>query len=80
MSNTHPAKDGSPGKRHIQYVNFSKSESKTYMIHSPGHSSGECKVLGGFGTKYAADHPTKDRGSNTVPRKIFKKARKPRYY
>ena len=41
------------------------------MIHGAGNFSDECKVLGEFGTKYAAAHPTKDRGSNTIPRKSF---------
>ena len=43
------------------------------MIHSVGHYSDECKVLGGFGTTYAASQITKDCGSNPVPRKIFQK-------
>ena len=43
------------------------------MIHGVGHYSDECKVLGGFGTRYAAAQITKDRGSNPVSRKIFKK-------
>ena len=29
--------------------------------------------MGGFVTKYAAAQPTKDRGNNPVPRKIFHK-------
>ena len=43
------------------------------MIHGPGHSSDECKVLKTFGTKYAASQPTKDQGSNPIPRKVFYK-------
>ena len=43
------------------------------MIHGLRHSSDECKVLGEFLTKYAADQPTKNRGSNTIPKKGFHK-------
>ena len=43
------------------------------MIHGAGHYSDEYKVLGEFGTKYATDHPTKDRGRNPTPRKNFHK-------
>ena len=75
---THPAKDGSACKRRKQYVDRSKSESKTCMIHGDEHSSDECKVLGEFGTKYAASYPTKDRGSNLIPRIIFHKNKKTR--
>ena len=50
------------------------------MINGAGHSSYEFKVLGEFGTKYYAANPTKDRGSNPVPRKMIKKTVKPRYY
>ena len=41
------------------------------MIHGTGHYSDECKALGEFGTKYAADQPTKDHGSDPLPRKRF---------
>ena len=40
-SNTHPTKDGSADKRRKRYVDFSKSASKTFMIHGAGHSSDE---------------------------------------
>ena len=43
------------------------------MINGAGHSSYEFKVLGEFGTKYYAANPTKDRGSDPVPKKMFKK-------
>ena len=43
------------------------------MIHGPGHYSDECKVLGEFGTKYAAAQLTKDCGRNLIPRKEFQK-------
>ena len=38
-----------------------------------GHSSDYYKVLGKFGTKYAASDPTKERGKNPIPRKMFQK-------
>ena len=44
---------------------------KTCLIHGPGSSSEECKVIGDFGTKYATSRPTKDRGSNPIPKKCF---------
>ena len=72
-SNTRPATDGSAVNCRKQYVYFSKSEFKTCMIHSIGHSSDECKVLGEFRTNYAASQTTKYRGRNPVPRKIFQK-------
>ena len=37
----------------------------------PGHSSDECKILGKFGTKYYASQPTKNRGSNPIPKKGY---------
>ena len=43
------------------------------MIHVAGNSSGECKVLGGFGTKYAAAQPNKYHGNNPLTRKILQK-------
>ena len=46
-----------------------KSRKHTCLIHGPGYSSEERKVLGDFGTKYANSRPTKDRGSSPVPRK-----------
>ena len=51
LSNTHPAKDESAGKRHKWYVYLLKSASKTCMIYGAGNSSDECTVLGEFGTK-----------------------------
>ena len=71
LPNTHPLKYVSAGKRHKRYVDISKSESKTCMLHGAGHSSDECKVLGKFGTKYTAFHTTKGCRINTVPEKIF---------
>ena len=47
------------------YVDYPKGNSKpTCLIHNPGHSSYECKVLGDFGSKYAIIMPTKDHGHN----------------
>ena len=43
------------------------------MIHCIGHSSDECKILGGFGTKYTAAQPTNNRGSNPIPKKVIRK-------
>ena len=43
-----------------RYVDHPKDISKlTCLIHGPGHSSYECKVLGNFGSKYSKRRPTK---------------------
>ena len=42
------------------------------MSHGIGHYSDECKVLGDFGTKYAAAQLTKTHGSNRIPKTGFK--------
>ena len=60
---------GSAGKRRKQYVYRLKVESKTCLIHGPVHSSGECKVLIYFGTKYAKVKSTNDHGNHPVARK-----------
>ena len=44
---------------------------KTCLIHGPGHSSDECKVLGDFDHEYAKGKLTKDHGNNPVPRNKF---------
>ena len=42
------------GKRRKMYLDHLNDRSKlTCLIHDPGHSSDECKVLGRFGNKYA---------------------------
>ena len=47
------------------YVDHSEDRSKpTCIIHGPGNSSDECKVLGDFGSKYSKIRPTKDRGKD----------------
>ena len=70
-SNTLPAKDGSYGKRRKLYVDCSENALKTCMIHGDGHSSGECKFLGKFGTKYAAAQPVKVGVIDPIPSKTF---------
>ena len=61
----------SAGKRRNIYVDPPKSESKTCLIHGPGYSSDEWKVLGDFGSKYVEIRPTKDCGQNPLPRNKF---------
>ena len=70
-SNTHPEKYESAGKCRKRYVDCSKSASKHCMIRGLGHSSDEYKVLVKFGTKYPADQPMKNRGSNPIPKKGY---------
>ena len=73
LSNNHPAKDESTRKRSKRYVDCPKSARKHSMIHGLGHYSDEFKVLGKFGTKYAAANPTKNRGRNPTPKKGYHK-------
>ena len=65
--------DESTGKRQKWYVDFSTNESKTYLIHYPGHYSNECNFLGDFGTKYAKGNPNKNHGNNPVQREKIKR-------
>ena len=58
----------SAGKLRKRYVDHPTGESKTCLIHSPGHSSDKFKVLGDFDYKFAKRKPTKDHGNNPVPR------------
>ena len=66
---TSPEKVESAGKHRKSYVDRPTGKLKTCLIHGPGHSSEECKVLGDFGTKYAKSRPTEDHGNSPVPRK-----------
>ena len=59
------------GKHRKRYVDHPQGESKNCLIHFPGNSSDECKVMGDFGSKYVKSTPTKDRGNDTVPRNKF---------
>ena len=55
----------SAGKWKKVHVNHTKDSYKpTRIIHGPGYSSYECKVWGDFGSKYAKNRPTKDRGQD----------------
>ena len=69
LSNTCPPIRESAGKRRKRYVDHPKIESKTCILHGPGHSSNECKVLGDFGANYGKGEPTKDHGNHPTPRK-----------
>ena len=64
-----PTKGESAGKHRNRHVDIPTGKSKTCIIHGPGHSSEECKVLGDFGTNHAKSRPTKDCGNIPVPRK-----------
>ena len=65
---TRPKKGESAGKHIKQHVYIPTGKSKARLIHCPGHSSEEYKVLGYFITKYANSMPTKDRGIIPVTR------------
>ena len=71
MSWNFPEKGKSAGKRRKRHVDILTGKSKICLIHDPGHSSEECKVLGDFGTKCAKSRPTKDCVSRPIPRKSF---------
>ena len=61
LSNTYYEMSESSGKIRKSYVDYPKDRSKlTCLIHGPGHSSDECKVLVEFGFKYYKSMATKD--------------------
>ena len=54
------------------YLDHPKDISKTTcIIHGPGHSSYEYKILGDFSSKYSKNNSTKDCGHYPVNRKKF---------
>ena len=55
------------GKYRNIYVDYPKGNPKTCLIHVPGNSSDECKVMGDFGYNYVKMRPTKDHGHDTIP-------------
>ena len=60
----------SSGKLRKSYVYHPKDRSKlTCLIHGPGHSSDECKVLVDFGSKYSKSRPTKECGHDPTTNK-----------
>ena len=59
LSNTYSETSESSGKRRKRHVDHLRDRSKhTFLIHGPGHSSDECKVLVDFGSKYCKNRPT----------------------
>ena len=60
-------------KKHIKsYVDHLEDRlTLNFLIHVPGHSSDECKVLGGFGSKYSKIRLTKDHGQEPATNKKF---------
>ena len=63
-----PKKDQISAKLRKRYVDSPNGKSIICLIHGPGNSSEECKVLGDFGTKCAKSRSTKYHGNNYVPR------------
>ena len=60
------------GKRIKSYVYHMKDRYKlTCLIHGPGYSSYECKVLRDFGSKYSKSRPTKDHRNEPTTKKTF---------
>ena len=71
-SNTYSEMSESSGKNRKRYVDHLKDRSKlNFLIHVPGHSSDECKVLGDFCFKYSKSRPTKDRGNDPITKKML---------
>ena len=66
---TCPENGESAGKRRKRHVDSPTGKIKNCLIHGPGHSSEECKVVGDFETKYANSRPTKDGRNIPMPRK-----------
>ena len=59
-----------------RYVYHPEHISKhTYLIHVPGYSSDECKVLREIGSKYPKSRPTKDRDNYPATKNKYKTAR-----
>ena len=65
---TLPKKGQSAGKRRKIHVDSPTGKSKICLIHGPGHSSEECKVLGYFRTNYANSRHNKYHRSSPVIR------------
>ena len=72
LSNTYSKMSEISINHRKRYVHHPKYRPKhKFIIHGPGHSSYDCKVLGEFGYKYYKIRPTKDRGYDTATRKKF---------
>ena len=69
LSWNRPEKGEIADKRRKRHVDSPTGKSKICLIHGPGHSTEECKILGDLGTNYANIRPTKYRGSSPLPRK-----------
>ena len=62
----------SNGKHRKMFVDHPNDRSKhTCLIHSPGHSPDECKVLGDVGSKYSKSKPSKDCGHYPATKNKF---------
>ena len=72
LSTTYSEISESAGKRRKRYVDNPKDRLKlTCLIHVPGNSSDEYKILGDFGNKYDKVGPTKDHGHEPEIKKKF---------
>ena len=66
LSHTYYLMSESDGNCRKKIYRPSKGWVKTSLLHGPGNSSDECKVLGDFGSRYAKSRPTKYRGTNPI--------------
>ena len=72
LSTTYSDMSESAGKFIKRYVVHPKDRSKRiFLILGIGHSSGECKVLGDFGSKYSKIRPTKYCRQDPATKKKF---------
>ena len=72
LSTNYSEMSESAGKHRNSFVDDLKDGSKlSCLIHVPGHSSDECKILGDFGYKYFKIRPTKDHRQYPTTKKKF---------
>ena len=80
LPNTYFEISESAGKRRKRCVDRSKDRSRqTCLVHGPGCSSDEFKVLAGFGDKYSKIRPTKDHGHEPATKNKFNRQKEKNY-
>ena len=69
------------GNNKQRYVDHPRGWSQlTCLINGLGHSSDECRVLNGFGTKYAKYRPFKESSQDTNTNKKWGKKQEVNYF
>ena len=64
------------GKRIKWYVDHLMDKSKICLVHCPGHTYDECKVLGNIGFKYVKGKPSNNFKNHHVTEKTFNRQQK----